>query len=49
VQSTLDFSSELNPIKANILINSQPNAPAPIKNVLVFDVFSTKLFPNKTL
>jgi hypothetical protein len=49
VQSTLDFPSELKPIKANILINSQPNAPAPIKNVLLFDVFSTKLSPNNIL
>lgn len=33
VHITLPSFSVLNPIKANILINSQPNAPAPIKNV----------------
>jgi len=37
------------PIKANILINSQPKAPAPIKKELDFDAFSTNSLPKRML
>jgi hypothetical protein len=36
------------PIIANIFKNSQPKAPAPIKNTFDLEAKSTNYFPNKT-
>ena len=49
VQTILPLPVVLTPIKANILINSQPSAPAPIRKELDSAALFTKSSPNKML
>jgi hypothetical protein len=48
VQVIFAFELVAKPIKANIFINSHPNAPAPTKNVFVFEDDSVNYLPNNT-